>query len=441
MQNENICNYHNCSHQIYQRPSNNKKCIFHSNKDAGHWHNIQSVYVKEFWQEVRIEIGNQNKDHDCTEHKFEGYIFPVFESLTLQLGLPENKQTVVDDSNFFLHGEELTFMKNVVFEKSSFIDTLRLNSIEFQGELQFSKCTFHKGTEIFNIKVLGKDFQFSECSFPALCYIMMPSCDSLWFMGNDFKYGLHIESGSIRWLLIEMNHIFQSLTVNEIRNLENIEIESTFMHDEPRITLSNFDTKKMKLKKFTGHIKSMQITNVQVSDQVVFKSINFNNTDFNGLNLEKANNINLQDVSFHGAILNDIEWGDITKERYMTSRKEMSDYYPTEEPKRNIIRQLKYILDSQADIINANKLYGLEMKLYGDSLSWKNFFDKLVFYFHNVSSSYSQSWILPLFWIFVIGFVFSGANCLYVKHNINEYLILGTLFFIILPIISLLSIY
>ncbi len=157
--------------------------------------------------------------------------------------------------------------------------------------------------------------------------------------------------------------------------------------------------------------------------------------------LEKANNINLQDVSFHGAILNDIEWGDITKERYMTSRKEMSDYYPTEEPKRNIIRQLKYILDSQADIINANKLYGLEMKLYGDSLSWKNFFDKLVFYFHNVSSSYSQSWILPLFWIFVIGFVFSGANCLYVKHNINEYLILGTLFFIILPIISLLSIY
>jgi len=62
---------------------------------------------------------------------------------------------------------------------------------------------------------------------------------------------------------------------------------------------------------------------------------------------------------------------------------------------RDIYRQIKLSLDKQADYINANWFYSLEMKAYEkylQSKSWKdNFQEKFIFTIHKSISNFGQS--------------------------------------------------
>ncbi len=71
---------------------------------------------------------------------------------------------------------------------------------------------------------------------------------------------------------------------------------------------------------------------------------------------------------------------------------------------RETARIIKDSFEQQNNIIEANKFYALEMKEREKELSWKNdFFEKLIFSFHGLSSNHSQNWLLPIFWIVFFG--------------------------------------
>lgn len=85
---------------------------------------------------------------------------------------------------------------------------------------------------------------------------------------------------------------------------------------------------------------------------------------------------------------------------------------------RETARIIKDSFEQQNNIIEANKFYALEMKERDKELKWKtDFFEKLVFKFHGISSNHSQNWLLALFWILVIGMLSSTIDFFYFSNE------------------------
>lgn len=76
---------------------------------------------------------------------------------------------------------------------------------------------------------------------------------------------------------------------------------------------------------------------------------------------------------------------------------------------RETARTIKDSFEKDNNIIEANRFYKLEMQKREDELtdSKSNWFEKLIFNIHGISSNHSQDALLGLFWIMNIGFIAS----------------------------------
>ena len=82
-------------------------------------------------------------------------------------------------------------------------------------------------------------------------------------------------------------------------------------------------------------------------------------------------------------------------------------------------RQLKYVMDKNWNHTEANKFYAKEMEMYWKTLKLfsMDFFNKIIFVFQNVVSSFWNSWFRVFFIIFVFSFASWWIDFLYSNEN------------------------
>jgi len=107
---------------------------------------------------------------------------------------------------------------------------------------------------------------------------------------------------------------------------------------------------------------------------------------------------------------------------------------PSNIENRETARIIKYSFEKQANIIESNKFYALEMDKEREELEFKiNPTQWLIFTIHNISSNHSQDIKLPILWILSISFFYIGFlqinDSLYNKGEIIAYHISNVIIF------------
>ena len=253
----------------------------------------------------------------------------------------------------------------------------RINILSFKGKCNFNTVTV-KGK-------LSKQMYFEDCNFD-----------------DDF---------SIEDFRLICSIVFKSISfskdcdvyINE-NSIANFEI-ANLMND------SNYFT----------------ISNCRFCSKVVFINGNFSNLEFYNCAFEKSI-IFIKNVAFISntgfTIFNDLKWpeyNDFVKES--THNEDDKDYIV--KSNRDTFRQLKYVNEKQGNIIEANKFYSAEMKAYKEEIKdeknkthWQ---DKFLFCVNWKVSKFSQNWLKPLGWFFLLGFIaFVVSNLCKILSYLND---------------------
>jgi hypothetical protein len=127
----------------------------------------------------------------------------------------------------------------------------------------------------------------------------------------------------------------------------------------------------------------------------------------------------------------DLEYANIEKEMSFFDVKGLDSKKSIQNTSQETYRIIKYQLQKVGNIIDSNKYHSLELTKFrttvkifseitqtmdyfdngekksfqykNDKFNLKNFITKIPLVFHWVASNHSQNWILPLFWIFLVG--------------------------------------
>lgn len=137
--------------------------------------------------------------------------------------------------------------------------------------------------------------------------------------------------------------------------------------------------------------RKLRILGTHFLHKVRFQHCNFNTSIFYGITFS---GLEIERCYFMGVSLNHIQW----------------PKYENIQSDRDGLRQIKSVLHEHENHLDANLFHSLEMDAYKDELCKTKFFDrfedKAVFWLSYMVSKFSQSWLLPLFWFFAIGFGF-----------------------------------
>lgn len=84
--------------------------------------------------------------------------------------------------------------------------------------------------------------------------------------------------------------------------------------------------------------------------------------------------------------------------------KKIANYY---QKKRETLRQIKYALSKQGDVVNEKRFHSLEMRAHDRSLTWgTNFWTKIVIRFSSWTSDFGQSLLKPILFLLIGHFIF-----------------------------------
>lgn len=212
-------------------------------------------------------------------------------------------------------------------------------------------------------KVTGTKFDFSNKS------ISFSRCSFL----NNFKIEGEKDSNT-----------FKSLSLDDC----NIGSSSSF-------NIRNFELNEFRLSNLNNNSFNSLIQSIKVTKKLILNDTSFNKTEFIDFIADSKDlNIEFKDISFYGAKLSNFHC------------KKLKDL----ESERKYSQQLKKVFDEQKDYITANEYYVREMNAYQlgkekNVLNWIS--NKLIFWINKKVSNYSQSWILPIIWMFFLGLYFN----------------------------------
>jgi len=192
---------------------------------------------------------------------------------------------------------------------------------------------------------------------------------------SDFKE--QIKTIEINRANIQKKMLLQNLDIN------GLTIKNTDFLEDSKVILQNLTVNHFSLLKILQDAKVVMLENIRVNKNFKCNKMNFKNTDFNNFNVQKARTL-LRDVSFVDSHINILNWGNIQKIK----------------ASRNIFRLIKYVYDNQANVIEANKFYAMEMKKYKEELSTKsiigNWQEKSIFWINEKMSNFGQSFMRPI---------------------------------------------
>ena len=387
------------------------------------------------------------------------------------------------------------FYKEVIFENSilNFIDYDSEKDFEntiFHDDIKFYTSMFStvKSKKAYDIKFMGTQFKriyIMGCDFEkGICFFRDTKADIIAINSATINF-LYIESDvpnvhisnnkkEINRLIIKHNTL-KSLTIHNtivkkdfLLNKEQYKKRDTFELDLLNLKESTFES-KVKIQFYD--IQDASFYNTKFQDLADFYNTKFNEVVFERTDFEKIavfsevefhqdvdfkytkflgksifrdtvikGKLNLRDTIFDNEA-NFLDITSISRKKYNEKTKE---YEFIGEPKdikvanRETARIIKNFYDNSNNIIEANKFYALEMKerekeLIKDIKNGKNIVDWLIFKAHAISSNHSQDWLLALFWIIVIGALYtiisfcSTNTCL---NNINTPILIGSIFLV-----------
>lgn len=437
------CSVENCRNECFDAEQN--KCILHCRKDKKRNHRV----IEEFNFALK-DLIDREMEREVKIIRLNNLHFPL-NSFSDEVITKYDKLEKIRFFDCYFYGKEDFFKLKELkleFDNCHFYENIK--DIRFQ-DVFFHKCEFYKSCELCN--------QDSRKIVIENCFFMDCKINTINFKGLEFTNKLFLNC-NINNLILN-NCIFNSdfiLIYNDISNKSNNKInllnfdESTF-NKKVKIQFHNiseatfYNTKFENLAdfyqtKFNNVIfERTDFKNISVFSETEFNcDVDFKYTKFLGKSIFRdmviKGKLNLRDTIF----ADDANFLDITSEERKID--ENGEFYG--EPKviqvanRETARIIKNFYDSSNNIIEANKFYALEMKkrekeLTKDIENGRNIVDWLIFKAHAISSNHSQDWLLALFWIIVIGALYtiisfcSTNTCL---NNINTPILIGSIFLV-----------
>lgn len=216
----------------------------------------------------------------------------------------------------------------------------------------------------------------------------------------------------------------QTLKINSFK-LENTIFEENFkLH---HTNLSEFNIEDTDFNKHADFFKSrffkgtlLEDKNEKINkDDIGFKAINFKglalfgDTEFSKKLIFKY--VTFESFShfrkaklFEGL---DLDYSNIQNEMNFFDVEKLDSSKAKNNTSQETFRIIKHNFNKIGNIIEANKYHSLELKKRRNQLKIfsTDFFNYLVFFFHWISSNHSKNWVLPILWIFAIGFFTSWS--------------------------------
>lgn len=298
------------------------------------------------------------------------------------------------------------------FLRSTFHSLLHLKSLSLESLFLLDNKHKHNNIELYNLVITNNSEICRSENINQLFISEMNHREKFEIWNNELN-NISLEVGTYANLQIRMNKVKEfslwDLNLQKMKiqkqnidySLNNIKLNNLEFEEDSRILFENISCKNFELKKLSQDSKFIQFDHVEVENELTFSQNEFKNTYFNDFNISTATKTIVK-TSFIDSHLNSIQWGKIS---------EIS-------ASKDIFRQLKFVNDSQANYINANSFYVMEMNAHEKELKKKlwvsNFWqDKLIFFLGKKISNHSQSWFLPLLWILLSSLVFYAIAFLF----------------------------
>lgn len=216
-------------------------------------------------------------------------------------------------------------------------------------------------------------------------------------MGNQVDL-YQSNCGSVDFSGVTMG--FESFSITESNDLKKLILNDITIEKDCEFELKDTRIDRLSFNRYTNKSENVLFDFVTVTDKLDIKHVSFDKERFNHFDISKPD-INIKNSSFNSNFFNSVKWGSISDKRYTATR--------------DIFRQLKFFSEQQKNYIDADGFYSLEMKeqkkeLLKENNKNKSFYEKInhfsdlaVFYLHEHSSNFSQSWWLPVIWLIIIG--------------------------------------
>lgn len=241
------------------------------------------------------------------------------------------------------------------------------------------------------------------------------------FSEEEFQYFFNITNNSGEKSLFFDNCIFtEELDLTKFLNLRKVTFKNCIFEGNVDLSLPAFlliDIDNCKFNKnfylkginTTDKERNLYIRNTKFDSLFHFEKCLLDSSIWFNVDFSKAF-LKFEAVSFEGLKANEIKWSNKI------------------EASRDTFRQLKVLMENQKNFIDSNMFYSMELNEYMKELNktsiFSNLEDKVVFWFSKITSNFSRSWILPLFWLIslsVILYFFLFCNKMIDMYSLNHF--------------------
>lgn len=369
----------------------------------------------------KCELCEQSEDKKCILHCEKDSSFNEYKEFNLHLKEYIGEKTVLNDIFFPPdYNYEIIFnnVSSVEFWDCTFLEINDVSEIILDNitKIHFYNCEFKEIWVHFNIQGII----YTECIFQKDLY---------------FDRDFHNNTNEIFRINLAQCHIhgifnlYFSSTRTESCIIKILDLTDSIFYKKVEIKdckIENSNFTNTIFKSLTDFYKttfnSVRFTKTSFEDVTVFTESIFNeNIDFQYTTFEEL--VLFRETVFHKE-LNLID-SIIKEEANFLGIKngDEENLKPSNVANRETARIIKYSFEKQANIIESNKFYALEMDKEEESLNWKeNFKDKLIFKTHKIFSNHSQDWLLTLNWIIIFGFISALLSFFLIQNKVGEYI-------------------
>ena len=334
---------------------------------------------------------------------------------------------------------------------------LELENLNIKFDLQLDKIyeiLRHKAIAEHNQNLTDKD---KILSYDGIISINFISCKFqklyCWNIPENQILELNITNGSIEELNILNSKILGKFYINKQygTNKQNINItkliiKDTIFHENFKLHYANVTEITIEDTDFEKHADFFKstfekgtleddISEQTHKDEIGFKAINFKglalfgDTEFKKKLIFKY--VTFESFShFRKAKLNeglDLDYSNIQNEMNFFDVQKLDTKEAKTNTSQETFRIIKHNFNKIGNIIEANKYHSLELKRHRNTLKVfsSDFFNYIVLFFHWITSNHSKNWVLPIFWIFVVGSLtyFSLNQFICFRHGCSDNLI------------------
>lgn len=326
----------------------------------------------------------------------------------------------------------------IIFEKNqiqtSSFDTCKLSNENQKYALEFSfnkideiiinGCTFSSRLSIKNHKVSNENdekLNIKISSESLISMLTLENCEINDFLvTKNFIQHLEINKSNIdkfyfmlnknNTLIINENEFKKFLIKSETDfvSLFETSIEKEFMYENLKVeggnlvirdfvigkecvfTIEHSNFLELILNNFYRFSEQILFSDICIHNLFEIKNSNLSKVQFNSMKIDLNCTMQIFQSNLSDSIFNSVEWGNINSIN----------------ADRDIFRQLKNANDKQSNFLIAHKFYSKEMEEYSKNIHKKDIEEKIVFFLGKYISNFSQSWLMPLSWIIIVGIIF-----------------------------------